>query len=139
MSIKSLEYVDKIFNFNTFAAAALDPRVKLELMPSEYNNLRHLRQVMDNGYPPQMPIIQEGTSSSSNQSTNNLLESLARQRRATAESQGVFDEIHSYLAEAVVDTSADALLWWKYNEKEFPTTCAYGPGLPGHISNIRAL
>ncbi|KAI9910140.1 hypothetical protein PsorP6_010804 [Peronosclerospora sorghi] len=54
MSIKSLGYVDKIFNFNTFAAAVLDIRVRLELMPSGYNseqNLRHLRQVLDNDHP----------------------------------------------------------------------------------------
>ncbi|KAI9918637.1 hypothetical protein PsorP6_011971 [Peronosclerospora sorghi] len=91
-------------------------------MPSEYNseqNLRHLRQVLDNDYPPQMQSSQEGTSPSCNRTTSNLLEILARQRCAIAESQGVFDEIHSYLAKEVVDTSADALLWWKYNEKRF--------------------
>ncbi|KAI9919917.1 hypothetical protein PsorP6_015643 [Peronosclerospora sorghi] len=83
-------------------------------------NLRHLRQVLDNDYPPQMSSSQEGTRSSSNRQTRNLLEILARQRRATAESQNVFDEIYSYLAEAVVDTSADALLRWKYIKKRFP-------------------
>ncbi|CAD5177740.1 unnamed protein product [Musa acuminata subsp. malaccensis] len=126
MAKRARSFCTQAYNFFTFMAAILDPRIKKELIPENLNsekNLEEARSYFTRYYPSnQFPIMANGFGTQDTTDEENVVsfaEEIARKRRRASMSTAA-DELSQFLSEPPLPIATDILDWWKVNSTRYP-------------------
>ncbi len=122
MDAKLNQYSEKIFNKMSYIAAILDPRIKINLMPSIIKtppNLDLFKNYFTHHYS-ESQSTQNLDAQKNQYITLSLAQKIAQKRRPVERPSGLIFELNQYLIEPILPMELDILEWWKSSQRRFP-------------------